>query len=195
MAHYIYRTSMFWHGGCLQEPYGLDKCLNVWTSKAVAHSNWRQKRRGNDPRMPFSLIYFFAPISIFYIPHNHVIPQAMPHAFPQTHSAFYPHLYSEAMLCGCKFQFRHDWANVLLPMGFFFPASGINPAKSVRRYNSNMHLHYSAVNSWLTIPTFPQSEIMSAKSKLSALGIWEWGCPKRGDAHITVSAAGEMYKR
>ena len=50
-----------------------------------------QKRRGNDARMPFSLIYLFALISIFYIPHNYVIPQAMPHAIPQTHSAFYPH--------------------------------------------------------------------------------------------------------
>ena len=50
-----------------------------------------KKRRGNDACMPFSLIYFFAPISIFYIPHNYVIPQAMPHAIPQTHSAFYPH--------------------------------------------------------------------------------------------------------
>ena len=79
-----------------------------------------KKGAANDPRMPFSLIYFFAPISIFYIPHNYVIPQAMPHAIPQTHSAFYPHLYSEAMLRGCKFQFRHDWANVLLPMGSFF---------------------------------------------------------------------------
>ena len=59
--------------------------------EAVAHSNWRQKRRGNDAHMPFSLIYFFAPISIFYIPHNYVIPQAMPHAIPQTHSSFYPH--------------------------------------------------------------------------------------------------------
>ena len=46
-------------------PVFIDKCLNAWTSKAVAHSNWRQKRRGNDARMPFSLIYFFAPISIF----------------------------------------------------------------------------------------------------------------------------------
>ena len=43
---------------------------------------------------PFSLIYFFAPISIFYIPHNYVIPQAMPHAIPQTHSPFYPHRYA-----------------------------------------------------------------------------------------------------
>ena len=55
------------------------------------HSNWRQKRRGNDARMSFSLIYFFAPVSIFYILHNYVIPQTMPHAIPQTHSAIYPH--------------------------------------------------------------------------------------------------------
>ena len=72
-------------------PVFIEKCLNAWTSKAVAHSNWRQKRRGNDARMPFSLIYFFAPVSIFYILHNYVIPQTMPHAIPQTHSAIYPH--------------------------------------------------------------------------------------------------------
>ena len=41
--------------------------------------------------MFFSLIYFFAPFSIFYIPHNYVILQSMPHAIPQTRSAFYPH--------------------------------------------------------------------------------------------------------
>ena len=35
-------------------------------------------------------IYFFAPFSINKIPHNDVFPQAMPHAIPQTHSAFYP---------------------------------------------------------------------------------------------------------
>ena len=28
-------------------------------------------------------------------------------------------LYSEAMLCGCKFQFRHVLSQRLLPMGFF----------------------------------------------------------------------------
>ena len=39
----------------------------------------------------FSLIYFFKSFCIYYIPHNYVIPQAMPHAIPQTHSAFYPH--------------------------------------------------------------------------------------------------------
>ena len=38
----------------------------------------------------FSLIYFFKSSCIYYIPHNYVIPQAMPHAIPQTHSSFYP---------------------------------------------------------------------------------------------------------
>ena len=38
-----------------------------------------------------------------------------------------------------------------------------------------MHLHYSAVNSWLTNPTFPQSEIIYAKSKRSAF----WASPTR----------------
>ena len=56
---------------------------------------------------------------------------------------------SEAMLCGCKFQFT--------VYGFFFCA--INPAKSVRRCNSNMRLHYSAVRDWQS-PTFPQYEII-----------------------------------
>ena len=50
-----------------------------------------KKRGGKDAHMFFSLIYFFAPFSIFYITHNYVIPQAVPHAIPQTHSAFYPH--------------------------------------------------------------------------------------------------------
>ena len=49
------------------------------------------KRRGKDARMFFSLIYFFAPFSIFYISHHYVIPQAIPPAIPQTHSSFYPH--------------------------------------------------------------------------------------------------------
>ena len=50
-----------------------------------------KKRRGKDAHMFFSLIYFFASFSIFYIPHNYVILQAVPHAIPQTQSAFYPH--------------------------------------------------------------------------------------------------------
>ena len=39
----------------------------------------------------FSFIYFFKSFCIYYIPHNYVIPQAMPHAIPQAHSSFYPH--------------------------------------------------------------------------------------------------------
>ena len=66
----------------------MPKCVNQWSSCSLKLA---PKRRGNDARMPFSLIYFFAPVSIFYILHNYVIPQAMPHAIPQTHSAFYPH--------------------------------------------------------------------------------------------------------
>ena len=50
-----------------------------------------KKDARKDARMFFSLIYFFAPFSIFYILHNYVTPQAMPHAIPQTHSSFYPH--------------------------------------------------------------------------------------------------------
>ena len=36
-----------------------------------------RKRRSKVARMFFSLIYFFAPFSIFYIPHNYVILQIM----------------------------------------------------------------------------------------------------------------------
>ena len=49
------------------------------------------KSRGKDAGMFSGLIYLFAPFSIFHIPHNYVIPQAMPHAIPQTHSSFYAH--------------------------------------------------------------------------------------------------------
>ena len=46
--------------------------------------DWRQKG-GN-----FQLIYFFGLFCAYDILHNYVIPRAMPHATPQTHSAFYP---------------------------------------------------------------------------------------------------------
>ena len=45
----------------------------------------------------FSLIYFFKSFCIYYIPHNYVIPQAMLHAIPQTHSSFYPHRFFKVM--------------------------------------------------------------------------------------------------
>ena len=49
--------------------------------------DWRPKKG-----VLFSLIYFFGSfcIILYYIPHNYVVPQAMPHAIPQTQSAFYP---------------------------------------------------------------------------------------------------------
>ena len=45
--------------------------------------DWRQKRAAF-----LSLIYFFGSFCVYDIPHNYVIPQAMPHATPQTHAAF-----------------------------------------------------------------------------------------------------------
>ena len=36
----------------------------------------------------FNLIYFFGSFCVYYIPHNYVIPQAMPHAIPQLISPF-----------------------------------------------------------------------------------------------------------
>jgi len=35
--------------------------------------------------------FHFGSFCVYYIPHNYVIPQAMPHTIPQIHSAFYPH--------------------------------------------------------------------------------------------------------
>ena len=74
------------------------------------------------------------------------------------------------------FSFVIIWANVYCLWVFF---CAINPVKSVRRYNSNMHLHYSAVNSWLTIPTFPQSEIKWFRQSRSDQ---RFGHPPVGDA-------------
>ena len=54
--------------------------------KAAALANWLAPKEG----ARFSLIYFFDSFCIYYIPHNYVTPQAMPHAIPQTHSFFYP---------------------------------------------------------------------------------------------------------
>ena len=50
-----------------------------------------KKKARKQARMLSCLIYFFGPFSIYYILHDYVIPQAMPHAIPQTHSSFYPH--------------------------------------------------------------------------------------------------------
>ena len=85
-----------------------------------------------------------------------------------------------------NFSFVMFWANVYCLYVLFLRN---NPVKSVRRYNSNMHLHYWAVNSWLTIPTFPQSEIIYAKTKRSAF----WASPT-GDAQNARDMGMEMPK-
>ena len=55
---------------------------NKWTRKKLLTQIGTKKRRGKEARMFFSLIYFFAPFSIFYILRNYVIPQAMSRAIP-----------------------------------------------------------------------------------------------------------------
>ena len=65
--------------------FWLSSYVNIKT--AAAFANWLAPKKD----ALFSLIYFFGSFCIYYIPHNYTIPQAMPHAIPQTHSAFYPH--------------------------------------------------------------------------------------------------------
>ena len=76
----------------------------------VARSNWRQKMRGKDVRVLSCIIYCFRPFSIYYIPHNYVIPQAMPHAIPQTRPVCYPHRCIR-QLCPTLFLGVLGWVN------------------------------------------------------------------------------------
>ena len=68
-------------------------CVAFWLSSYVniktvtTFADWLAPKKG----ALFSLIYFFGSFCIYCIPHNYVIPQTMPHAIPQAHSAFYPH--------------------------------------------------------------------------------------------------------
>ena len=65
--------------------------------------DWRQNS--------FSLIYFFESFCMYYLPHNYVIPQAMPHVIPQTTSAFYPH---RRFMCSCSLFFAQP---LIFPFG------------------------------------------------------------------------------
>ena len=47
--------------------------------------------------LPRWIFFFFGSFSICQISHNYVIPQAMPHAIPQTHSAFCPHRFKGSL--------------------------------------------------------------------------------------------------
>ena len=61
--------------------------LQICAKKQSAAKKKTRQRRAYD----FLFNLFLCAISIYYIPHNYVIRQAMPHAILQTHSAFYPH--------------------------------------------------------------------------------------------------------
>ena len=79
--------------GCAEKASRQWALVAVWLSSyvniktAAAFANWLAPKKDAF----FSLIYFFGSFCIYYVTHNYVIPQAMPHAIPQTHSAFYPH--------------------------------------------------------------------------------------------------------
>ena len=74
----------------------LSSYVNIKT--AAAFANWLAPKKD----ALFSLIYFFGSFCIYYIPHNYTIPQVMPHAIPQTHSAFYPHRYFSRQIANCS---------------------------------------------------------------------------------------------
>ena len=63
----------------------LCRARNIRT--AAAFANLLAPKKG----ALFNLIYFFGSFWVYYIPHNYVIPQAMPYAISQTHSPFYLH--------------------------------------------------------------------------------------------------------
>ena len=74
--------------------FWLSSHVNIKTVAAFA--NWLAPKKD----ALFSLIYFFGSFCIYYIPHNYVILQAMPHAIAQTHCAFYPdHTFSATQCC------------------------------------------------------------------------------------------------
>ena len=65
------------------------QCSRARNINVAAASELIGAKKGSN--IIFSLIYFFKSFCLYYIPHNYVILQAMPHAIPQTHSSFYPH--------------------------------------------------------------------------------------------------------
>ena len=62
-----------------------------WLSSYVEPSGCVYKLIGTKKGRSFQFTSFLGSLCVYYILHNYVILQAMPHAIPQTHSAFYPH--------------------------------------------------------------------------------------------------------
>ena len=85
--------------GCVKKANRQWAFVAVWLSSyvniktAAAFANWLAPKKD----ALFSLIYFFGSFCIYYIPHNYTIPQAMPHAIPQTHSNSFHLLPSPAL--------------------------------------------------------------------------------------------------
>ena len=60
------------------------------------HSGCVGKLIGTKKGRTFQFNLFLWVICVYYIPHNYVIPQTMPHDIPQTHSSCHPHRVSRA---------------------------------------------------------------------------------------------------
>ena len=102
-----------------------------------------KKKARKQARMLSCLIYFFGPFSIYYILHDYVIPQAMPHAIPQTHSSFYPHNgwdknRKRKVPCINSVRFTQLWSNILSFENIFFskPYENISSEVGIVRYFS-----------------------------------------------------------
>ena len=63
---------------------------NINTAATLA--NWLAPKKGRT----FQFNLFLWVICVYYIPHNYVIPQTMPHDIPQTHSSCHPYRLSRA---------------------------------------------------------------------------------------------------
>ena len=82
--------------GCSEKGNRQWAFVAFWLSSHVQPATLKQRLRlqidwHQKTAQLFSLIYFFGSFYVYYFLHNYVIPQAMPHAIPQTHSSFYPH--------------------------------------------------------------------------------------------------------
>ena len=60
------------------------------------HSGCVGKLIGAKKGRTFQFNLFLWVICVYYLPHNYVIPQTMPHDIPQTHSSCHPHRVSRA---------------------------------------------------------------------------------------------------
>ena len=80
---------------CFNFSLELDRKSGCSFKLATKKKKKARKRRAH--ASPLNFFFFFAPFSICQISHNYVIPQAMPHAIPQTHSAFCPHRFKGSL--------------------------------------------------------------------------------------------------